>query len=137
MNETKYDVAIIDRHDDDGYLNPIALRCNPMTKPEIQNYLDTISKHKNIPYDSCLADIDIRLEYSGNMAMHLSRDSNGVNSNKKDYASDMKIFVQTVHDRDCPRQECLNNIQNGKCTDRFVIDIIGKQFFADKYAKQK
>ena len=34
-------------------------------------------------------------------------------------------------------KNCINAIANGECTDKFMIDIIGKQFFTDKYAKQK
>ncbi len=32
--------------------------------------------------------------------------------------------------------ECLNNIKNGKCTDPYVIEHIGRKFFADKYAQK-
>ena len=32
-------------------------------------------------------------------------------------------------------KNCINAIANGKCTDEFMINIIGKQFFSDKYQK--
>ena len=31
------------------------------------------------------------------------------------------------------RKKCLRNIKSGKCKDKFVIENIGKVFFADKY----
>ena len=34
-------------------------------------------------------------------------------------------------------EQCLKNIKSGKCRDPFVIEHIGKIFFADKYNKQK
>ncbi len=33
--------------------------------------------------------------------------------------------------------DCFDTIKNGKCTDPFVIEYVGKKFFADKYATCK
>ncbi len=37
----------------------------------------------------------------------------------------------------CPPSMCLEHIAAGKCTDAFVIEHIGKKFFADKYQNTK
>ena len=34
-------------------------------------------------------------------------------------------------------EQCLNNIKSGKCIDPFVVEHVGKVYFADKYGKQK
>ncbi len=36
----------------------------------------------------------------------------------------------------CSTRKCLGNIRNGKCTDPYIIEHIGKKFFADKYAQK-
>ncbi len=38
---------------------------------------------------------------------------------------------------DPAEKHCLDNIRTGKCVDPFVIEHIGKVFFADKYTKTK
>ena len=37
----------------------------------------------------------------------------------------------------CNREQCFWNIANGKCTNEFVREKIGKNLFPDKYSKQR
>ena len=137
MKEKKYDVTISEPNDGWGYFAPLAIYCNPMTVKEIQDYLDIVAKNRTIPIDSCLYQMNTHIQHCGCIDVLLSRNNSNIESTKKDYSSYMKISVQMTNSRKCPREKCLENIKYGKCTDKFMIDIIGKQFFADKYAKQK
>lgn len=137
MKEKKYDVTISEPNDGWGCFAPLAIYCNPMTVKEIQDYLDIVAKNKTIPIDSCLYQMNTHIQHCGCIDVLLSRNNFDIESTKKDYSSYMKISVQMTNSRKCPREKCLENIKYGKCTDKFMIDIIGKQFFTDKYAKQK
>lgn len=134
MTEKKYDVTISEPYDGWGCFAPLAIYCNPMTKQEIQDYLDHVAKHAKIPTDSCLFRMNTHLQNCDCIDVLVSRDDN-INTTKKNYAGYMKISVQMTNNRKCPRGICLENIKYGKCTDAFVANIIGKQFFADRYAK--
>ena len=34
-------------------------------------------------------------------------------------------------------EQCFHNIECGKCIDPYIIEVIGKRFFADKYAQKR
>lgn len=136
-NETLYDVTISKERDESGKFMPMAVYCNPMTKYEIQEYLDKIKDIHTIPRGGCLGSMNIRLHHCSNIDILLANNQDEKKCIRKDYSVNMKIIVQMTNDCRCAHTDCLNNIQDGKCTDEFMINNFGKQFFPNKYAKQK
>lgn len=133
MKEKKYDITV--SADNIGYGAPVVLLCTQMSKNEIQNYLGKVTKQRTIPKTSCAYNIKHHLQNCGCIDVLLDQNKQNVECIQKEYSSYMKISVQMTNWRKCPREACLENIKSGKCTDLFIVNLIGKQFFSDKYQK--
>ena len=102
-------------------------QCGYMDIESLNEYRKSL-KNIDIPASSCIKALSIDFHQTDNI-------------DKTDKTSTARLIVSVwpvapkCAIQDCAK--CTTNIINGKCTDAFVVDLIGKQFFADKYAKQK
>ena len=86
---------------------------------------------QNIPFGSCINHISMHFNNRDEVSVN-----NGITDQiqtKENHFTDLNICYDLVNACHCPTANCLNNIANGKCRDKFIIELIGKNFFADKY----
>lgn len=86
-----------------------------------------------LPSNSCIFEFELQLNYEKDYSTHMNRWT-AITTKKELVNSQLSIWYRlnrSLKDGFC--QNCLNNIASGKCTDNFVIEHIGKKFFADKY----
>lgn len=94
-----------------------------------------LSRFQNIEFDSrCLLRATVhrdfiigKKEHNNQLNIELDRVAN----------SDMLPCIDRPTRWPDISKKCFNSIKSGKCVDPFVIEHIGKIFFADKYNKQK
>lgn len=87
-------------------------------------------KNAKIPSESCIAAI-----YTSIASTALTIRGKNTQNNAEELIIDIYPTNQKCKIRD--GKNCIKCIASGKCRDKFVIDLIGKKLFADKYEKQK
>ena len=110
------------------------LSCGTMSGKEVLEYLEGLSNIDKIPQDSCVTSFDAGLYYSKMTFINTSEKI------IKEWVHDLKIDLRykPEHECRCKRDDCFKNIESGKCIDPFMIEHVGKKFFAEKYQnKQK
>ena len=111
----------------------LQIKCTPMTKSGINRLFQKASIYHHIPETSCI--YSISMAFNENVTKSFSvGTSNGI---KEKNVADLKIRLQMRNSHKCSHENCFHNIRCGKCTDKFMIDLIGKILFKDKYQKQK
>ena len=109
-----------------------SVSCGHLYVYEIQRYLRKLSLNKVIPADSCIYDIRAKFFKYDDASVYI--DSRiGTNRSNEVHSGCLQINVCNISAQKCPTYNCFRNIQNGNCTDKFMIKIIGQEFFADKY----
>lgn len=137
MTTKKYDVEVTNTIEGWGYSSTERLECGKMSATQIKKYLKEISEYSNIPDDSCIHHIYAMYCAKDSMSTTLCRNcTQQSGTNESNYGS-LQLHVFLTNGKKCNRHDCFNNIQNGKCTDKFVIDIIGKKFFSKQYKDTK
>ena len=104
--------------------------CGNITKSQVDNFLNELSKYESIPESGCFGCIS---------AYVLTRNSKRVSVSKNNQESDESYNVLKIDfDKErCKCADCLDNIKNGKCKDVFVRKVIGETIFTKVYANQK
>ena len=110
--------------------NGYDIKAGTLTESQITQYLAELSAKGNVPEKSCIKrmfanmNTDITIYLSGAADKdHRSNRHNGK----------LNVFSFIKSDSLCSAKNCAKAIKTGKCTDKFVIETIGKKFFADKY----
>ncbi len=130
----KYDVIL-----KYGYLgsgsNIDSLNCGSLAEYKITQYLHELTSNKLVPNDSCVRHFSAKFVNKYSAEVSLSRNYNYPcpNAPREKKSADFIICMTNMNNCKCAERDCLNNIKNGKCVDPFVIENIGKKFFADKY----
>ncbi len=86
-------------------------------------------KNTDIPVESCILQICAKMTKEVSIA----------HNNQRDTDKGLIISINPVN-RKCKIRDtknCIKCIASGKCRDEFVIDLIGKKLFADKYNQGK
>ena len=139
MPNTKklYEVNVTDATDGWGCCDVNTLNCGHMTLNDIKKHLNDIAHISRIPQTSCLYNMHARLFTINGIDVKLARPGSPSATGKTTNNSvHIDISVKIKNGCKCSNGSCFQNISAGKCTDDFMINIIGKRFFADKY-KQK
>ena len=84
-----------------------------------------------IPEESCISSINAYFRSKDNISLYITRDRSHIPT--EDNSGNFTIYIENINGCKCSTRNCMNNLADGKCTDRFVIEKIGKKFFADKY----
>jgi len=136
MMTKKYDVHIFNVTHAPTSLSSIL--GSPMSMPQVEKYLQQLSK-KHMPCDSCIDELrayftnkdDIKLSLSGLKSSW--RAGNAPIKKTENHSASFSIYLTLMRPYKCKSEDCLDNIKNGTCRDKLVIDLIGKKFFAEKY----
>ena len=135
MPKKKYDVKIMISRLGNVFDTSYDIPAGQMTETQIKDYLATLLSKGNIPETSCLC------RMFANMNIDTTTFLSGTGKAKDNfirYNGRLNICSFLKSDSICTAKNCARKIKNGKCTDAFVIETIGKKFFADKYQdKQK
>ena len=102
-----------------------------MSTGQIHNYLQQLSiqlmPDKSCIYHMCASFIN----YDKNR-VSFCRTTNFMKTSEEHFAG-LTVYFSLINGCKCRKEDCLHNLKNGTCTDKFMIDVIGKPFFADKY----
>lgn len=114
------------------------LDCGSLTQEEVEKYLKELAAKKIITKDSCAHHLTANFEDKVSMSVFLARGCQCPNAPYKETTGRLNLYMTNMNNSKCNARDCFNNIRSGKCTDKLIIEAIGKQFFADKYQdKQK
>jgi len=111
------------------------LHCGSLTKQQIKQYLQELARQKQMSFYSCPNHFTAHFENKESLSVYLSHMYTCPDAPREESKGQLNLYM-TNHSNDtskCSYRDCFNNIKNGKCTDAFIIENIGKKFFADKY----
>ena len=128
MKEIQHDVILRDSINDWVH-DKKPLSCGTLYDTELKEYQEHLFNITHIPQDSCITSFDAGFYNSRMISINNSEQK------VKEWVHDLKIDLRykPEHECGCKRDDCFGNIESGKCTDAFMIEHIGKRFFADKY----
>ena len=126
----KYDVHISFSTDGERGLT---LNGNRIFKNKIKKYIYDISDMNMIPKESCIHRIGVCFNDITTMQTSLSQDPEQSVYPIESYMGGLDINILRKHKCKCSQYQCCYNLVTGECTDPFMIDIVGKKFFPDKY----
>ena len=113
------------------YINsfpPQRLGIDPVSSDRVNSLIRKLSRSRKIPDESCIYTITFHCR--SNKTLPLNRLTK---STTPSLDNELEVHFTTTPHCKCPIEECLQNLAAGKCTDKFMIENIGKQFFKDKY----
>ena len=132
MTQKKYDVRLdFSCFGSGSGMEP--LDCGSLTIEEIEQYLQELATKKMVAKDSCAHHLTASFETKESLKVFLARNYQCPNAPYKESMGRLNLYMTNMNNSKCPDRDCFNNIRSGKCTDAFVIETIGKKFFADKY----
>lgn len=131
MAQKKYNVRLHYSWYDSGSTEP--MDCGSLPMQEINQYLARLSAKKNIPRNSCVRQFKARFENQESATVYLCHEQQCPNAPHREESGRLNLYMTNKNNSKCNGHDCFNNIRNGKCTDAFVIEIIGKEFFENKY----
>lgn len=134
----KHIVMITKPRKDWGYYEPDVLY-KSMTMSEIKTYMDEIEHYQTIPLDSCLYSINLNFQDIFQKRFFITSDPTQKRSDGRCSGgferseSILDICIGMRNNCKCSPKDCFKNIQNGKCTDNFICEIICQKLFKDEY----
>lgn len=110
------------------------IKAGTMTESQIKDYLSMLADCREIPENSCLKRMFANMCIDSTVYV-----SNAACKDKRTnrYTGKLNVVSFLKNKSLCSTENCARNIKNGKCTDVFVIENIGKKFFAYKYKKEQ
>ena len=112
--------------------------CGSLTEQQIKQYLQKLARQKQMSLYSCPNHFTAHFENTESLSVYLSPRYNSPDSPREENKGRLNLYMTNNSNSKCHYRDCFNNIRNGKCTDAFIIENVGKKFFADKYKdKQK
>jgi len=125
----RYEITLIDG----SYAQQMdAICCGSMPLTKTKKYLQELSKIQDIPQESCLYSVDAKLYNTDNTRVYFNREYPSAKTDNV-VIHRLQLTVCNRTGQKCVHGNCFKNISQGKCTDKFMIEIIGKKLFADKY----
>ena len=112
---------------------PDTLRCGCVSANKINKCLDKIHDFGFVPETSCVYDINAQFSDVTTRCVSLSYNDSSAEKSTENHVGELSVFLRMRGGRRCPRFVCFRNIETGKCTDPFVVQVIGKHFFPDQY----
>lgn len=109
--------------------------CGQITAKQAKTYIRELANLRAIPQESCLYNLSVQFFSHNGQKYYLCGDPNYQPKLHKTCNGWMRLKINNKSCRKCATEDCLKNICSGKCQDEFVIDLIGKKLFADKYQK--
>ena len=119
------------------------LHCGSLTEQQVKQYLQELAAQKKISFYSCPNHFTAHFENKESSSVYLSSMYTCPDAPCEERKGCLNLYMTNhasagMYTSKCHYRDCFNNIRNGKCTDAFIIENVGKKFFADKYKdKQK
>ena len=132
-NTKKYNIDLVNNISGWCYSDTIRLHCAFWSTEQIEKYLNELSTTTNIPRKSCFCDLYAHFNACHDTKVMMRSISPTAIEDISNGELNINIIFKNWHN--CLRKDCFENIKSGKCTDKFVIDIIGKKFFPNEYSK--
>ena len=110
-----------------------AMDCGSLPAQEIKKYLNRLATKKSLAKDSCVRHFKARFENTESASVYLCHENQCPNAPQTEESGRLNLYMTNKNNSKCSGHDCLNNIRNGKCTDAFIVEIIGKEFFENKY----
>ncbi len=107
--------------------------CGQITAKGAKAYIRELADLRTIPQESCLYDLSVQFFSHNTHKCYLCGDPNYKPKLHKTCNGWMSLKINNKTCHKCATEDCLKNICSGKCTDEFVINLIGKKLFAEKY----
>lgn len=117
--------------------NSEPIQCGSLTQEEIETYIKQLSANKVLPMGTCVHHMSARFYNTDKVYTYLVQDQPNTGVPSEEHNSWFEIGIGNTAGQKCSKYDCFNNIKHGKCTDPFVIETIGKKFFADKYNNEQ
>ena len=118
------------------------LKCGFLKNDEVYDYLDKINSFVP-PRDRCMQYHCYSTLSSHPFKIHetmrLEQSLYIINKNPRYMKCHCGAICpgQTLKNLDQCAEQCMRNIEQGKCKDEFIVENIGKVFFANKYQNNK
>lgn len=109
------------------------LHCGSMTIEQIKQYLQELATKKTLSFYSCPNHFTAHFENKESLSVYMSHHYDCPATPREESKGCLNLYMTNHGKNKCSYRDCFNNIKNGKCTDSFIIENIGKKFFADKY----
>lgn len=113
------------------------LDCGNLSTKQIKQYLQEIADNKTIPVNSCVHNINAKFRMVRETYAFATTNGPITDNHHTVTMGGLDISVCNRYGCKCHREHCFENLASGKCTDEFMIKIIGKKFFADKYTNKR
>lgn len=107
-----------------------------LSENKIKAYLRELSARR-IFDESCICSMHARFYNYNNIETNLVVEPATRNNPTESHSGALEIRICNRNGCKCSAHDCPDNIANGKCTDKFVTEIIGKKFFGNKYKNTK
>jgi len=107
--------------------------CGDITAKRAKTFIQELANLNTIPRESCLYDLSVQLFSHNGQKYYLCGNPDHKPKLRKTCNGWMTLKINIKRCRKCPTEDCLKNIQSGKCTDEFACAVIGKKLFANKY----
>ena len=114
-----------------SYLEHVS--CGEMTQVQAEDFLKEIAQHTEIPQDSCLYSLSIDLYNHTDKKYILKNNEHNTQGIQEKQKCHIPIEIIRKNQNKCPHERCCHKISEGKCRDEFVINLIGRTLFPDKY----
>ena len=104
-----------------------------LSMAQIEEYIQEILSKKHVPIDSCVFSIEAEFNSTQRLKATLRHGQAFENYSHKETKGGLNVSFILKNGRKCDSYKCLDNICTGKCTDKFMIEVIGKKFFPQQY----
>ena len=110
-----------------------------LTEREAKRYLKDLAKEfRHIPATTCFLCMETQFSKKETTSVSFNRNwKNNKVQKEKILSNSLELHLATCLNCTNTERNCLNNIKEGKCQDKFVIELIGKRFFSTKYTQEK
>lgn len=123
----------VHKSNDDYISQPIGT----LRRMEIVGCSYSLNKIATVPSDSCVQELSV--ETVNKHKTVLTQNTNHEDITET-YNKELRLTLVTQHARSCiasNAQQCMQLICCGRCKDPFVVNNIGRKFFADAYNKPR
>jgi len=109
-----------------------------LTEKEAKQYLkDLVKTFNQAPKKSCFVCMEAQFSKKETKSFSFVSAYPYKNPIQKTCSKALELHLASCLNCTDTERKCLNNIKNGKCPDKFIVELIGKRFFPAQYTSEK